>query len=275
MVKSDSELSPGYTAQHFDLSHSILPIDSFHFGGWNLSAGGSRTKYEDTSTGEISYANSRDFSAALDLGYSTDWLFSISADTSKATETQFTQTTKGANLTYSYTYGDGGSFSVGAGYYEGQIKQQISFVILNRTVEREVSLDQKESEISLSWSPAKTLSISLRASGYTYSKSKQDLQTAFQNRFLNTFTTDLISSISGLPESQVKLGINYQLNEDWDLAANTSQTKRIVDETLSRRSELLATTYVNAWMIGGGFSRLQSEGMADTSALLQLGYSWD
>ncbi len=273
-VKSSSELSSAYAAQHFETAGDGSTSDSFHFAGWDFSAGGARTKNQ-SSAGEETISNSRDASGAVDFGYAKEWTFTLSGDTNHATETEYTQNSAGLGFSYRHALDENRSFNFGLGTYRGNIKQHLSFVILNTHIERDVTLDQKETQISVGFAPAKSLSLRLQASLFTYNKSKQDLQTAFQNRFLNNNASDLITSIAGLPESVFKLSGTYQLNSDIDLNLSTSQTKHIVDDSTSRRSELTGAYYWQSWLLGGGIGRQQTEATTELTALVNIGYSWD
>jgi len=276
LAKSSTEIGSQFTGQHFEVQGKGSKPEGPHFAGWSLSAGGSKSKDENATTGEISYVNSRDFSGDIDFGYSKEWLLALSVDSTRSTETEFSQSTLGADISYANDPGeDGIGWNLGFGYFNGDIKQKFTVQILNRNIEREVTLSQKESQLSAGISPIAKLSLQLRASSFTYNKSKQDLQTAFQNRFLNAHVSDLISSIASLPDSRLKVSAVYQLSEDWDLSASTSQTKLIVDDSISRRNELSATYYMKSWRIGGGVASSQSPTLSETSALVDLGYSWD
>lgn len=274
-VQSDSEIASGYASQHFEAHGPGMTPEGLHFSGWNISAGGSRSKEENSATGEITYTNSRDFSAGLDFGYTQTFLLSLSLDSTRTSENEYSQTTSGAAVSYHSEPAEGWAWNAGAGHYQGDIKQHLSFQILNTRIERDVSLNQRETQVLLGVSPMPSLSLQLRASAFSYSKSKQDLQTAFQNRFLNTYTTDLISSISGLPESQFKLNAIYQLQDTWDLSLSSTQTKRIVDDSTSRRGEIIASHDIKDWRLGAGVARSQNDNLTDWSAIFELSYIWD
>jgi len=273
-IRSDSEVSAGYVSQHFQVRGEGFPSESFHFAGWSLGAGGARSKNEDGS-GDVTESNSRDFALGADFGYSKSWFLALTADSNKATETEYSQSTAGAQLSYTHQLENDRSWSVGIGASQGSIKQHISVQILNTRFGRDVHLDQNEAHFFVGWSPMKDLLLQLRASSFSYSRSKQELQTAFQSPFLNTFTSDLVSSIGGLPESQLQARATYQLNSEWDLTVITSQTKRIVDNSLSRRGEITGTYYMEAWLLEAGLGRSQSENTTELSGIFAVGYSWD
>jgi hypothetical protein len=276
LAKSSTELGSQYTSQHIEAESKGRHSEGPHFAGWSLSGGGSKSKDENATTGATTTVNSRDFSGDVDFGFSKEWLLSLSYDSTHSNETEYTQNTIGADISYANDPPeDGIGWNLGFGFYQGDIKQKFTIQILNRDVEREVTLSQKETQFSAGGSPIAKLSFQFRASSFTYSKSKQDLQTAFQNRFLNAHASDLISSIAGLPDSRLKLSIVYQLSENWDASVSGSQTKLIVDDSLSKRSELSATCYLKNWRLGGGVANSQSPTLSETTALVDLGYSWD
>ncbi|MGZ5280103.1 MAG: hypothetical protein ACXWC9_09185 [Pseudobdellovibrionaceae bacterium] len=273
-IRSDSEISSGYVSQHFQVRGEGFPSESYHFASWSLGVGGARSQIENTS-GEVTESNSRDFSVGADFGYSKSWFLALSADSNKAFETEYTHSTAGIQLSYTHPYKNDQSWSAGIGASQGSIKQHLSAQILNTRFGRDVNLDQNESHFFIGWSPMAELFMQIRTSFFSYSRSKQELNAAFQSPFLNTFTSELVSSIGGLPESQLQARVTYQLDPDWDLSFNTSQTKHIVDDSLSRRSEITGTYYVKAWLFEAGLGRSQSENLSELSGIFGFGYSWD
>ena len=274
-LRADSEFGSKYRALRIEGRAAEMKPESWHFAGLGLTAGSAVSKNENKTTGEITENTTREFSGNLAAGYNKEWLLTLSYDWSHTPDTEFKQNMTGIQLTYTHPYGDGQSWGLGFGNYQGKIEHHLSFKILNTTITRDVSLDQKENQITLSFTPIRELSFLLQASSFSYSKSKQDLQTAFANRFLNTYTSDLVNSIGGLPESSAKISATYLLNEDWDFNAIFSQSKLIVDDSSLKRSELTVSRYWEAWVFGGGLGHSTGDGFSETTALLSIGYAWD
>lgn len=181
-------------------------------------------------------------------------------------ETNFTH--GGGALDFSYDFSS--RFTVGIGLGGGKIRQNLVFPILG--IEREVELDQREQRAFANLAPADWLLIKLDLRRYEYSKSNEDIRRAFQRRLLNTYATELISSVASLPEYSGALEFVILIGESWDLDIYSQATQILVEENKSNRTELVLTRHFPKWSLGGGVSRNKTPTTLDGALLLNLSF---
>ena len=282
----ETEAGSGYGAGHLGVEwNKTKDFENLYLVSASASAGGSQSRVED-SNGNITTIKTQDADAGLGVGFNDMFELHLSGFTTRTPEVKYQQTGSLVELSFRHTFkavekitldGEGEEnfapgFSVGIGSGSSHIRQTVSFTILNTTVERDIDLDQKEVSGFISLSPLAWLRLRLSGSNYSYSKSKSDLQTAFANRFLNYYTTDLVSTIAGLPENTVALQGIFVLNPDWDFELKGSNTKMIVDDSISRRGRVLVTRYYNEWSFAGGVSRSETTQAKEFSGLFNISY---
>ena len=279
----DAEFGAGFNSLNFELDYtSLLEKDvGFYFAQGNLSAGGSQSKSEDTTTGTVTTYRSQAFAGGIGFGYSSAWNLDFSGYSSKTPETTYAQVGSNLDLSFSHlfmTTSPDSDFAprltLGVGHGRANIEQNLSFKILNFSVHRNVELDQRKTSAYLSYTPLQWLKIKLAGTRYLYSRSKADLQTAFRNRFLNYYTSDLVSTIGGLPENAASLKVTFYLSPSWDLEVMAANTHFIVDDSTSRRTHLIISRTWEAWLTGIGISKYETFQDQDTSILFNLAYDF-
>lgn len=269
----DSEVAKGYAAFGATFN-SLLETDSsfVSFSQWNLSAHRSQSKLKDESLDEVITYHGTDGSAGIGLLWGSKLNSDFSIFSNSTSETQYRQ----AGLAIDLSLPLSEEWAVGMGYGNSGIRQKFSFLILNQNISRELELEQKEWNFLARYTHAKWLTVSVKGRSYSYSRSKTELQAAYSNRFLNYYVTDLISSISGLPQSSVSLSFLAILNTQWEMEAIFQRTHLIVDDSESKKNQLLAAYYFdNAVLsnlsLGFGVSQSETVSTKDNSLLLNLG----
>lgn len=284
----ETEAGSGYGAAHVGIEWSKKDdLQGFYFGNASAFAGGSQSKIEDTTTGNVTTIKTQDADLGIGFGYNQILELQLSGYTSRTPETKYQQSGSKFELSFRHQFSGSSelsleeieekfqpSFAVGVGSGSSRIRQTVSFTILNTPIERDIDLDQKEISGFVTAQFVEWLRLRISGSTYSYSKSKSDLQTAFNNRFLNYYTTDLVSTIAGLPESSVSLQGIFLLNSDWDLEVRGTSTKMIVDDSIARRGRVLATRYWKDWSFAGGLSRSETTQLKEFTGLFNITYGF-
>lgn len=270
-VSFDGDYGKSYVSQTLGVGDQYHIEDShLHISDWQVSLTGNRSQVE-SDTGEVEVTRGRDISLGGGMTYLTDWHTALTAYQSSTPETQFIQ--RGGELSFSYAQMDSHwPFSLGIGFGGSQIEQDIAFTILNRTFQRRAELEQRLARLSGTISPADWLLVKWQGQAFRYSRSKADLQAAFQSRFLNYYTADLISSISGLPEYSGSLELIFSIGDSWDISFFGQRTHLIVDDSELFRSEIMGTRYFSSWNLGLGLSRLRTSHSSETLFLVRVAF---
>jgi hypothetical protein len=279
-VAADTEIGDRYSSQNAELSSDMAKLEDpgLSFAQWNIFAELSRSKSEDATTGVITTYNSRHFSGGAGLAYAGAFTADLSLNSTRTPETDFTQTGGSLDLAFLHRFGEAAGFrprfSLGLGYGSSNIEQGLSFKILNRQVDRQVDLTQKRISAFVSCMPAEWVRARISASTYDYSKSKSDIQTAFNNRFLNYFTGDLVATIGGLPEYSSLAKLTFYVWETWDVEIFQSKTHLIVDDSTSTRTQVKLSKTWDAWIFGLGLARTDTALYLDSTLLGSLSYDF-
>lgn len=112
------------------------------------------------------------------------------------------------------------------------------------------------------------LKFKLAVKAYTYSKSKDDLQKAYSSLFLNTNSTSLVSTIGGLPENSLDLGINYFGNDLYSFELFYGTSLLIITDNKDQRLGASVTRYFNSFSGNIGFSQNKTESQQSNSLLI-------
>lgn len=253
----DAEVGRSSGLAAVSLSENREGSESWHFSQWNMSFTTSQAKSEDSVTGEISTTRGRDLSAGAGIAYNRSWNFDLSVMSSTTPETDYRQS--GAHLQTAYRY-ESEKLLVQPGIVFGKskINQKLSFKILNAFVNRDVELEQQELGAFLLLAPWEWFSVRVDGSIFSYSKSKEQLQTAYASRFLNYYTSDLISNIGGLPEYSASAELVFLFSPRWDVSYLAQRTHLIVDDSESVKNQLILTYSADSWSLGGGMSQLRT-----------------
>jgi hypothetical protein len=286
----ETEIASGYRAGHFGIEWTKQKdLYGFYLLDANSTVGGSQSKSTDSSSGETTVYRTQDLDAGLGFGFQDMFELHISGFNTKTPETKFSQSGTMVELSFrsdpassqesakeldSETEKFTPSFSVGLGSGNARIKQTLEFTVFNRLIERDIEFDQKEFRGFISFIPVDWLKLKISGSSFAYSESKEDLQTAFNNFFLNYYMTDLVSTISGLPESSVSLQGVFKINTEFDLEIKGSSTKLIVDDSISRRGRILITKYFEQWTLAAGFSRSETNQSKEFAGLFNVSYQF-
>ncbi len=286
----ETEVGSGFGAGHLGMEWSKQKdFEDLYLLDANVSAGGSQSKSENTSTGEITVYKNQDVDAGFGIGFREMIEIHISGYSTKSPEAKFSQSGSSAELSFHYKLNSetdsdlslesndekfSPSFSLGIGTGSSRIRQTISFTILNTLIERDIDFDQREVSGFVSVRPMEWLKLRLSGSSYSYSKTKEELQTAFNNRFLNYYSSDLVSTIGGLPESSVSLQGIFSINEDLDLEVRGASTKLIVDDSISKRGRVVMTKYFDTWSAGLGLSRSETAQSKEFTGLGNFSYDF-
>jgi hypothetical protein len=240
-----------------------------HISDWQITAASNKSKYLDADY-QAQESKGYDFSLGGGIVFLGNYNLAGSIFQTETPSTDYQQ--KGGLLLLSYANTDHEpSYSVGIGIGGSLIVQDVEFIILSTPIKRTIEIDQSEFQIFASLSIFHWLLIKYQGQSYQYSKDKAELQQAFQSDFLQYYTTDLISSIGGLPEYSNALEFIFTLNQDWGLSLLHQVSHLIVDDSSLYRTELFATRYYKKWNIGFGLSRIGTKSEKDTLALLSIG----
>lgn len=263
LLDLESEIGQGYFGSNFGLSQSLDTYDNqLYLSQWNISAGANQSKYEDSTTGELFITRGRQGSLGAGLGYDNNWNLDLSLYSSSTSETNYSE--NGSFLQGSYVKRNmvqsdhefGFGFGLGVG--SSKIGQKISFKIGQFNINRDVELEKSEKSVFVSISAFSSLFLKMEYQTYSYSRSKSDLQTAYRNRFLNYYTSDLINSIGGLPDYSASLFLNWAYSELWDFSMSARKTHLIVDDSEAKRYQAYADRFFDNWSAGIGFSRSET-----------------
>jgi hypothetical protein len=270
----DSELGQGFFSSYLNLSKSFTTeANEFSLSQLNAGGGFNQSKTEDSSTGTVTVTKGRSGSLGGGIAYDQKWKLDLSLYANSTPETNYGES--GGNMQISYHSKNSGetdwNYALGVSSGRSRVVQRINFQILNTTVNRDAELDKNETGVFASLSPAQWLSARIDYQKYGYSRSKQDLQAIYASRFLNYYTSDLISSIGGLPEYAASLSVTASVSEDWDVSFLTRRTHLIVDDSDSKKSQISADRYFDRFSLGAGVSRSETNQGLDNSVLLHLG----
>lgn len=268
-ISFDSEIDKDYRSFNFGASVSKKPQEDslyFSYGSFSLISASSRF---DTD-GETTVINNRDINGSIAVAYAENFEFMINAGQAISDETMFQKRYRNAEFTFSKA-GEQSSFphfSLTALFGSSDIEQTISVKILNTTITRTPQLDQSVTGARISLSPTDYLKFKLAVKAYTYSKSKDDLQKAYSSLFLNTNSTSLVSTIGGLPENSLDLGINYFGNDLYSFELFYGTSLLIITDNKDQRLGASVTRYFNSFSGNIGFSQNKTESQQSNSLLI-------
>jgi hypothetical protein len=251
-----------------DSEKEELEFPLIQLKGFSLSGGGDQQKVEDSTTGEVTTYRSRSGSVGVRFQLGESWFLNLSGSATETPETYYKESGPQGSLQYKIN----SNFRLGVRSGSALIEQKYSIEILNRIYERSLSLNQNYNGLIFKYTLPEVFSITLSGTQYKYSKSKEELQTAYQNQFLNNFVSEVVSSISGLPESSAAIDVMYFMTEDIDLGLYYQNSVLIVDSSRSQRGELTLTKYFDRISIGAGLGSQKTTSTSSNSVIFNLGF---
>lgn len=268
-LSSNAEIASGYSAIDLGLSGDKKVEDGrLGFSSYSFSIGSSQSKSTDSVTNETTITRTRTLFGLLGISYGEAVDLSADLRSTASAQTKFEQTEYNGNLTYNFRWGSSEhprKISIGFSGGESQIKQKVSFTILNTTVNKDLDIRGRQVGGSISFSLVDWASLSVSGQSYSYSKSKEDLQAAYKNRFLNNYASTVTSTIGGLPETSAQLRLSLFPIDRWQLDLESSTTKTLVDEQVEKTGRAEVIFSFGDKSLGIGVLRGESQSSVDTS----------
>ncbi len=265
----DSEVEKDYRSFNFGAVVSQRPQeDSLYFSYGSFSFNSASSRFE--TNGEETVINNRDINGSLAVAYSENFEFLINGGQAISEETKFQKRYRNMELTFSKA-GEQNSFphfSLTAIFGSADIEQTISIKILNTTFTRTPELDQSVTGARFSFSPTDYLKFKLGVKAYTYSRSKEDLQKAYSSIFLNVNSTSLVSTIGGLPENSLDVGINYFINDLYSAEFFYGTSLLIITDNKDQRLGFTLTRFFESFSGNIGLSQNKTESQQSNSILI-------
>lgn len=144
--------------------------------------------------------------------------------------------------------------------------------LVNKTVRRTLSYDQKMGEVFASVTPLNGLTLKLKLRSYQYTQSTTDLKRAYNSQLANALVTNYVSAIGGLPDKSSLFDLSFSLTENWELLTSFENTHLVVDDSTYKRKEISLYHYLEKWNWGAGLSQIESSQGKENSVLLYLGF---
>lgn len=254
---------------------------------WGVSGSRTQSKSDpEDSSSEI--FNSTFFNANVAAQYKA-FDFSLNANSNQTKEVDYKASDLGLGVGYKWSFHSQAfkkskeedvedfpfipSLRLGLNFSEGDVEQEFSITILNRTYYRTFSMKQKNSGLDLTYSALEWLSLGLGYKKYTYDRDTSDIQTAVNSRFVNYYAGDLTTTLAGLLESSSYFSTDFYFNQDWDLNLTHSQNTLLVDESKTQTSSLIVGyNFTSGLRLEAGGSSYKSDSTKETSAIFDMSY---
>ncbi len=269
-LEASRTLSSGTVGVDWSKEELVDPIEELplvDLKGLNLIGGGDIQKVENSTTGEVSSIKTRVGNAGVRFQFGESWNLNLSASSTETPETYYKETGPLGNLTYKIN----GNWKIGLKAGSSAIEQKYYITILNRTFERSILIDKQYSGLLLKFTLPELFAITLSGANYKYSKTKEEIQSAYQNQFLNNYATELVSSISGLPESTSSLDFVFFASDSIDLGFFAQSTVLMSDGSRANRYEVSFNKYLKKYSLGGGIGATKTDSSTSGFAMLNVG----
>ncbi|MFN8845341.1 MAG: hypothetical protein ACK5W9_00680 [Bdellovibrionales bacterium] len=273
-LRAEFEVGENYQTENYSLSSLTKEKKDYSFQGWNISGGLSRSEIESASTQETNKYLTESLSLGFDFQLTSGFDLSLNASGSQTSQTSYKQTNLGGEVSYSRSYDEEKQWGVSYGFSESEIKQDFEFTILSQKFFREVKLAQYEYNLNFFWSPHGDYNFQVGHWYYEYSKNKEDLQQAFQSRFINNRAANVAFSIAGLPNARSTISISGYLGESWEARLGYTQTQLIAGDRIIGDTEMGASYFFGQWIWSLNVIQSYSESRTENLILIQLGYDW-
>ena len=231
----------------------IDPKNSFYFSFWALSLGAEQTRTGDIVTGRTISNQSRESYISLGVSSKAEWDLLIVRENTDSKETDFSQIENALQLSHHFLSESGDQFAVlDLLYGKSTIRQTFFFDIPGSPSEEKAELDQQKFSAALAFRANPQLNLRFSGTGYTYSKSKDELQAAYSSTYVNDNVSEFVATISDLPEHEFEVGMSYTFLPQRELIFNFENKHLIVDDSDSKTLEILVSRSFSDWQLTGG-----------------------
>lgn len=271
----------------------------FLFSKWDFFAGATDSSVEDPSAASSTTQKTRDFGLGIGFSSFSQWDYDLSLHSSRTPETKYSESGGLIGISFKFNLGADSADSVklnekksildeflsepdfrpkvkvGLKLGSTSIRQDFTITILNRSFDREGKLEQKSLGAFVQIDPWEWLSMRLTGTSFSYSRSKEDLQAAYNSAALNFLAEGAVNTIGGLPASNGSLRFLFFLGEQFDIELNGTKTKYLVSSDESNTGLILVSWHGQRLGAGIGAKSTKSTGVpASGSGLLNLDVSF-
>jgi hypothetical protein len=263
---ADLELARGYSTQRLGLFEQVKAKDpsQFYLSNWNLELWAAQSRFFDSVTSERIVSRTRGLSGGVGFTAFEDLNLDLGIQAQNAADSSYSESGGFLGLSKDWE-----TWTVGFEAGTNKIKQKLTL----STIEREVELQQKQATVFVKILATEDLDFRISGTGYTYNKTKDELQLVYRNRLSPDGNPEFAGTIGGLPESSVGLHVNYALTELVGLSLASSSSRLLVDQSISKHFLIQAKRDFGTW--GGSFGLASAGTDGNTESSLLLGFETD
>lgn len=280
VVSLDAESGVGFSSLNLalDASRGRARPNEIWLSRYGVYAGGTQSKSEDATTNQSTTYRSQDVGGSLGVNLGPAWSLTGSLFSTRTPETSYAQAGGGIDLAFTWrasvdeTVGFSPYLSLSVGRSSSNIRQSFQFTVLGFTSGRDLELQQQSTSIGFSAMPAEWINLGVSLTRTTYDRPTEELRAAFNNRFLVGSASSVVSTIGGLPESNLSGNLGFYFLDDWELEILRSTTRLLIDGSANHMTQLTGYYNWGDWRFGLGAARNETATNRTNSALGHLSY---